>query len=75
LRLWRLWALGDQYHAYTFYCCSDVQQERLSRLWSHHNQRRREVPLELLEHFFYLVSPDERFRLVQKLEEWESPLS
>jgi uncharacterized membrane protein len=75
LRLWGTRPLDDQYHAYNFYCCGDVQQERLSRLRSHHNRWRHEVPPELLERFFCLVSPDERSRLAQKLEERESPLS
>jgi hypothetical protein len=75
LRIWGLQPFGDQYHAHNFYCCGDVQQGRLSRLRSHHNRWRCEVPLELLEHLFCLVGPDERSGLAPKLEEQESPLS
>jgi hypothetical protein len=75
LRLWGLQPFSDQCHAHSFCCCSDVQQERLSRLRSYHNRRRCEIPLELLEHLFCLICPDEMSRLAQKLEKQESSLS
>jgi hypothetical protein len=64
-RLLSFWvrSLHHQHHAHDISCRHDVEQQRFTRFQGYHNQRRCEVPLELLECLFCLLCSDKRSRL------------
>jgi hypothetical protein len=66
--------LSDQYHVYGVNCFRDVEQQRLTRLWSYHDWQRCEISLELLKCIFSFLCSDEGPELLQKLEEQESSI-
>jgi hypothetical protein len=49
-------------------------QQRLTGLWSHHDWQQHRVLLQLLECLICFLGSHNEFRLLQQLEERESPL-